>query len=327
MLMTNNAQVGMVSGGCLENDIWEHTKQVAEVGEARVITYDTTIDEDVQWGFGLGCNGVVQVLIEQLDRGLINPLTHLADCLRDRLPRVMATVFAVEGMVSNVKVAQRFILHPDYTITTDLTEQSLIEAISRDAKLVLQQTSPLTQSYHLATGRIQVLFEVLQPPPHLTLFGAGQDALPVLQLAKAIGWQVTVVDCRAREATIQRFSQADQVCLAHRNQLSEQITVHAQMIAVVMTHNYLDDFAILKVLLSSPVQYIGVLGPKHRTGRLLAELATEININSDRLYAPIGLDIGANTPQEIAIAIIAEIQAVLSNHGAGFLKQRAGSIH
>lgn len=328
MLMgVDGQQVGMVSGGCLEHDIWEHAQQVAQVGEPRVITYDTTIDEDIQWGFGLGCNGVVQVLIEQLDRGLINPLTPLADCLRDRLPRVLATVFAVEGKISHLKIGQRLLLQPDDTITTDITEESLHRAIATDAKLALQQASPLTQCYHIATGEIQVLFEVLQPPPHLTLFGAGQDALPVLQFAKAIGWQVTIVDCRAREATMQRFSQADQVCLVHRTQLSRQITVNAQMIAVVMTHNYLDDLAILRVLLSSPVRYIGVLGSKHRTQRLITELSTEMKIESDRLYAPVGLDIGANTPQEIAIAIIAEIQAVLSNHSAGFLKQRTGSIH
>jgi xanthine dehydrogenase accessory factor len=327
MLMTaDGQQLGMVSGGCLENDIWQHGQQVTQVGKPRVVTYDTTIDEDIQWGFGLGCNGVVQVLIEQLDRGLINPLIYLDNCWRDRLLRVLATVFAVEGTTS-IKLGQRLVLHPDDTITTDITEDLLQRAIATDAKLALQQTSAFSQSYQLPTGQIQVLFEVLQPPPHLTIFGAGHDALPVLQFAKAIGWEVTVVDCRAREATRQRFSQADQVYLVHRPHIFEQITINAQMMAVVMTHNYLDDLAILRVLLSSQVRYIGVLGPKHRTNRLIIELSTEIKIESDRLYAPVGLDIGANTPQEIAIAIIAEIQAVLSNHSAGFLKQRTGSIH
>lgn len=162
------------------------------------------------------------------------------------------------------------------------------------------------------------------------LFGAGQDAIPVAQFAKALGWQVTLVDCQARESTPVRFPMADQVILTRREIVHQQIQINANTIAVVMTHNYLDDAQLLKMLLSSSVRYIGMLGPKHRTERLLQTLQQDsINIDQaqTRLHAPVGLDLGSDTPEAIALSIIAEIQAVLAKRSGGFLRNRQGAIH
>ena len=150
-----------------------------------------------------------------------------------------------------------------------------------------------------------------------------------MQLAKTLGWDVTVIDCRASEATSERFAIADRVILTRREVLANQISLTENTIAVVMTHNYFDDLEALKLLLASPAHYIGLLGARSRTQRLL-QLLLESAIASDQLsrfHAPIGLDIGANTPTEIALAIITEIQMVLTGRSGQSLKNRKAPIH
>lgn len=148
----------------------------------------------------------------------------------------------------------------------------------------------------------------------------------MVELAKIIGWQVTVVDCRAQEKTYQRFPLADKIILIRRDIFSKQISVNENNIAVVMTHNYFDDLEIIKFLLPTKIPYLGVMGTKNRINKIIEELNPTEN-QLEKLYSPIGLDIGADTPAEIASAIISEIQAVLTQRNAGFLKHRSQPIH
>lgn len=330
MLSTASQIVGMISGGCLENDVFAHANQVIHSGQPRVVTYDTTADEDIVWGLGLGCNGVVQVLIERLDvESPLNPLTFLSHCFEHQQPGVLATVFSVTGS-AKVKVGERLVRHPDGTMTHNITEPNLTVNLLADVQAVLEQQHSLVKQYQWADGSAEVLVEWVCPPTSLLIFGSGQDAVPVAQLAKAVGWHVTIIDCRANEATPARFSMADQVILTRRDIVHERIPIDANTVAVVMTHNYLDDAELLKMLLPSSARYIGILGPKHRTERLLQTLQAEhvgIDQAQERLHAPIGLDIGAETPEAIALAIVAEIQAVLANRAGGSLKNRKGAIH
>lgn len=331
MLMTEADQiVGTISGGCLEKDVFEHTRFSMPDRQAIVVTYDTTADEDIVWGFGLGCNGVVQVLIECLSDRLLNPVAFIKQCFCNQQQGIIATVFGVEGKV-NIKVGARLILNLDGNVTTDIEESSLTVFLTKDAQIALQTQHSTVNKYQLLSGNVDVFIEVIQPPPRLIIFGAGYDAVPTAQFAKALGWHVTIVDFRASEVTKERFSMADEVILTRREILHKQITVDERTTAVVMTHNYLDDLEILKILMPSPVSYLGFLGAKHRTERLLQDLRAEgVDYTTEqlqRLYAPVGIDIGADTPEAIALSIIAEIQAVLSNRYGGFLKERALPIH
>ncbi|MBD2356624.1 XdhC family protein [Tolypothrix sp. FACHB-123] len=332
MLMTrSHTLIGTISAGCLENDVLEHTRVSMPDGKPIVVTYDSTADEDILWGFGLGCNGLVQVLIEPLDQNdLCNPLALIQECFAKQQPGAIATVFAVDGTV-NVKIGDRLIIKPNNNLITNITDSALESALIDDAQIALTNQKSTINKYQLSSGIVEVFIEIIQPPTHLIIFGAGQDALPVLQFAKALGWRVTIVDCRANEATKERFALADDVILSRREILQQQISVNEQTIAVVMTHNYLDDLAILKILLPSPIKYLGILGPKRRSEKLLAELSDEGQAYSaeqlDKLHSPIGLDIGADTPEAIALSIIAEIQAVLANRCGNFLKNRTLPIH
>ncbi|MEH1913229.1 XdhC family protein [Nostoc sp.] len=331
MLMTNTGRtIGTISAGCLEKDVFEHTQQRMSDGESIVVTYDSTASEDILWGFGLGCNGIVQVLIERLERkSTPNAIAFIQECFHKKHLGIIATVFAFEGAVK-VKLGSRLLLYPDGKIITDIKDANLIQSLLADSQAAFANQKSRVNNYQLPLGSAEVFIEVIQPPTPLVIFGAGYDAIPVAQFAQALGWDVTVVDCRANEATKARFPIACDVILTRR-EIVKQVFIDVNTVAVVMTHNYLDDLEILKTLLPSPARYIGVLGPKARTERLLEDLGSQGIIYTTeqltRLHGPIGIDIGADTPEEIAIAIIAEIQAVLTNRNGNFLRNRNQPIH
>ena len=288
MLLSREGRLaGSVSGGCLEGDILQKAWWRTENGAA-LVTYDSTdADEDVVWGFGLGCNGVVQVLLERVSPerpGLLNVLTAV---LRERVSQTIITVTASDDPAVPLGAAPTGWTPPE---------------------------------------GVTVFQETVQPPAPLVIFGAGQDALPLVRLAKEIGWHVTVADTRGTRARTERFPLADSVCLGWPDREIDERTA-----AVVMTHNYPDDRRVLQSLLLSPACYVGQLGPRVRTERLLAEMADDGLLITEemrrRLHAPIGLDLGADNPEEIALSIVSEIQAARAGRGGGFLRERRAPLH
>ena len=332
MLMTSQGKmVGSLSGGCLEGDVFEQAQAVMTSGKSIVVQYDTMSDEDIIWGLGLGCNGIVQILIERIEiESPFNPLAFLADFLHQRQAGVLATVFHVEGQVKT-EVATRLMLYPDGTLKSNIENADLVDQIRDDAWKSLDDSRSIVKTYPLPTGKAEVFIQVIQPPVPLMIFGAGHDAVPLVRLAQELGWYVTVVDSRQADATRERFPSADEVILTRPENISDCVRVDNRTVAVVMTHNYLHDLELLKTLLPSPVRYLGILGPKSRTEKLFQELQeqgiTPTENQRQRLYSPVGLDIGADTPEEIALSIVAEIQSVLANHSGGSLRNKLGPIH
>lgn len=331
MLVTQDGySVGTISGGCLEHDVIIRSQQVMATGNAAIVKYDSTSDEDIIWGLGLGCNGTVYILIECIElNGELNPLALIAHCLDQQQVGVLATVFANKGQAS--QIGNHLMLHPNHAVWSDIEDSDLRQAVLADVHLTYVNQQSTSKSYSIAGTVIEVFINVIQPPVPLVIFGAGHDVSPIVQLAKALGWHITVVDPRCSEAAPTRFQTADCVLPVRLEVMHEKVVLTDQTIALVMTHNYLYDSKLLQQLLPSPVRYVGVLGPKHRTDRLLQELRAEGTVYSEaqleRLYSPVGIDIGAETPEEIALAIVSEIQAVLANRSSGFLRNRQAPIH
>ena len=326
MLMTpDGLSIGAISGGCLESDVFEKAQTVIESGIPLVVKYDTTSEEDLIWGLGLGCEGIAYILIEALQGKESKEIALIKKCFNSRTYGAIATVINVEGE-THTKLAQRLLLSSD-SIINNLNNEELTAEVLRDAQIAIAEKKSCVKEYQLKTAKIEVFIEIIQPPLSLIIFGAGYDVLPLIRFAKELGWYVTVVDNRQREASKKRFQQADRIHLSSPQDILQHIELTERSVAVVMSHNYLDDLEMLKSLLPSSLKYLGILGPKKRTNRLLQELQEErINPTSD-IYSPVGLDIGADNAEEIALSIIAEIQTVIAQRQGGFLRDRTQPIH
>ena len=343
MLITESGQtVGAISGGCLERDTVERARQVMASGTARIVEYDTRGDADIVWGLGLGCNGVVRILLESLHEGSCGAraLPFIKDCLHARKSGVLATVISASPTANDEslafcldKIGARLMLdeHELHVCDQSGSSSALIARICKDARAALADERAVTRVYEADATRTEIFFDVVRRQRTLVIFGAEHDAAPLLQLARMLGWHVTVVDTRARPATTERFASADAVLLCRAEDAASRVPLAPDTAAVVMTHNYLDDVELLRALLPSPASYIGLLGPKQRTEKLLKDVGMadcgRASSQLARLHNPVGIDIGAETPAEIALAIIAEIKAVWAGRRAGLLRDRDAPIH
>ena len=340
MLITRDSRtVGTISGGCLERDVLENAIQVFENGAPLILTYDSTSEDDILWGTGLGCSGIVQVLLEKLPRseGLDYP-RFLGACTRGQQPGVLATVFERAG-ASPAESAQRLLLHQDLCAEDDIVDKDLRRQILQDARRELEKLKEVnttlargkTRHYKTDQGHSTVLLEPLLPPVPLVIFGAGHDTVPLVHLASELGWRTTVVDHRPAFARPERLPEADAVLLARPPEAFETLSFNGRSAVLVMTHNYMQDLEILEHLLTRKFHYLGLLGPLKRTRRLLDELKRQgiepTEDQSARLFTPVGLDIGAETAAEMALAIVAEVQAALTGRRGGQLRCHKGPIH
>jgi len=322
--------IGTVSGGCLEADVLEHAKKVLQTGRPTVITYDTTQNDDSVFGLGMGCRGVIRVLLEPAQNN--QSLEFLRNCIEQRIIGAMAILIdAPEDFPNAVgtKIFARSNGNGKPTLeANNFLADGLLPRVSVDLRGALTEQSSRARIYETDNGVFEFFLETVAPPVSLLLFGAGYDALPLVGFAGNLGWRVSVVDHRAGWATAERFPEADQVIVSRVGDLPETLFGDKNSVAVLMTHNYEHDREILPRLLNSSVRYIGVLGPKKRTERLLADIGGNFSESQlAKLYAPVGLDIGAEAPEQIALAITAEIQGVLENRPGGFLRERSGGIH
>ena len=319
LVLPDDRMIGLISGGCLEGDLLEHARSVRDSGKPRIVRYDMRPEDDIVWGLGLGCAGLVDVLLERVGAEAAGPLDLIAECLRERRPGVVATALGGEAALGT-----RWILHPDGRFSGPSDGAGRIERAAR-------QAAAEERDQVLAVEAGKTLIEVVRPAPRLLLFGAGPDAVPVLRIASELGWEVVVVDWRPAHARRESFREASAVVLCEAERVGEHVEVDATSVAVVMTHHYLHDRSLLRFLLPSPARFIGILGPRRRTEALLGELREEgLSLTGEqleRVHGPAGLDIGAESPEEIALALVAEIQAALAGRSGGWLCEREGPIH
>ncbi|HJW30794.1 MAG TPA: XdhC family protein, partial [Saprospiraceae bacterium] len=324
MLISDDGHwVGSISGGCLEGDALRKARKVMMDQMPMMVTYDTREKSNQNLGIGLGCNGVIDVLIEPIDPSSdSNPIQIIDRLTGHEEPIALATVF------SGSAVGQKIALKGNQVITQSVEDKKLSQNILIDLEHTIQSGKSEAKSYG---DGIEVFLEVIQPTISLLIFGGGFDARPVSEMAKTLGWNVSITDeCVAHIAPV-FFPNADQLTLCQRNFIDREFHITAYTACVLMSHNYEYDRDVLKKIIGTPTPYIGILGPRKRFDKMLDELSNEgIHFKIEdhqRIHSPIGLDIGAETPQEIALSIIGEINGKFSGRSGSFLKDRTGPIH
>lgn len=320
---------GFISAGCLEADLYERAKATLESGTPQLISYDTSSAEDIVWGLGLGCNGFLDILLERTDdESVQNKLIFIDRTLQNQETGILATI--MKSSTPLVKLGS-FLSLTGKEIQGDLRDSPLRTPIEHELRHQKANFKPYHKAFEVNDAEVEVLIEFLQPTIPLLVYGAGPDVLPLAALAKTLGWRVTVLDKRSSEELSNRFPIADQAIQLSNTTVPDNLLLTSRTVALIMTHNYLVDIEILKDLLPSPVQYIGLLGPKRRGEQILKALEEQGRFFSKKqlakLYFPVGLDIGSETSDEVALSIVSEIQAVTAGRSGGFLRDRNGPIH
>jgi xanthine dehydrogenase accessory factor len=284
--------IGNISGGCLEGDVARIGQEVMRDGTPRLANFDLTADDDAVWGYGLGCNGAIEVFVESADGAL-----ETAAALRTAQSTCLVTTLSGPSAGSHR-------LQADGAAAAALRSASP-QIVEEDGE--------------------RVLYEPIQPPMRLIVCGAGHDAIPLVRQAAELGWRVSVADVRRALLNHHRFPGAADFCDADPEAAASALEPDVRTAVVLMSHNYLRDIAYLGSFLGAAWGYLGVLGPRGRTEQMLGELGMSDAL--ERLHAPSGLDIGAEGPEEVARAIVAEILAVTRGRGGGPLRERSGPIH
>lgn len=291
LLLPSGTRVGSISGGCLDEDVLERAQRVLETGEAELAFYDTAEENDLLWGVGTGCEGTVQIFLERI----AGARPAWVDALRENQQQRRETVIEVNYASAGARGTRL----PD-SLGTSAT----------------------------VTG---IFREIIPASPALLICGAGDDAQPLVRMAKETGWHVTIADSRPAYVTAERFPEADRLLSGAIDELVGQLQIDARTFAVIMTHRFVDDSKFLRALLATELRYVGQLGARKRTERLLAKLEEDgialPPAKLAKLHAPVGLDLGGSSPETVALSILAEMHARLAGRSPGNLRDRNGPIH
>lgn len=322
MLVTGDGEItGAISGGCLEGDALRKAQFAMFQQKNKLEIYDTTDDEDNKLGVQLGCNGIVYILFEPVNtQDENNPVNFLKKIENERKNAVLVTSFNQDKNASQ-KGTCGYITEAESCFNNE--DKGLAEA----AITVLQQKTSIV----IDDKNDAVLYQFIPPSTQLVIVGAGNDAQPLTAMASLLGWNIIVIDGRPAYATQQRFPKANRISVTKPTAILSAVEVDEQTAIVLMTHNFNYDLAALQQLMTVNYSYVGMLGPKKKLNKMveaLRENGTEINDEKlEHLYAPVGLDIGAETSEEIALSIISEIKAVFAHRQGQMLKERTDSIH
>ena len=319
MIDETGAQACVISGGCLEAEVGELAQQVLASGEPVLKAFD--LDEEVAWGLGLGCGGSVDVYTEALDEGAA--FGRWLDAVRRDEAAALVTVLGTKARLFVGAQGERVGGLGDTALERalgDLAEEKMSERFPR----------PETRTFASSEGPLEVFLDLRVPAPRLFIFGAGHDAVPLSRYAQDLGFAVTVIDARPAFVTEARFPGAALI-RTHPAGFAEALRLDARSYVLVMNHHLERDRESLSFALSSPAPYVGVLGPRQRYERMLARLAEDGDLPDaqalSRVHSPVGVDVGAETPEEIAMSVLTELLALRRGYRAGFLREREGPIH
>lgn len=317
LILPDGKRIGTISGGCLEGDVARKAAWWTSSGPV-VRVYDTTSEDDVVWEFGLGCRGVIHVLLEPLSSPSVQQMLSFLDTHRRRREPVVAATL-IRDTDGGTTPGERLLYAPGQSFEGALSGTGWQGRVANAVRAAFVDRK--SRLLHLAGA--EFFLEWVGPPQSLVIFGAGHDAIPLAAMANTFGWRVTVADGRPAYAKPSRFPGSCVAVLPPSGDIGA-IDIDCDSAVVLMTHNYPLDRVLLPQILDRRPAYAGLLGPRHRAERLFADTGV---MPGPELHYPAGLDIGGDSPEAIALAIASEIQAVTSGRAGGFLKQRQEPIH
>jgi xanthine dehydrogenase accessory factor len=302
IITTEERFVGAVSGGCVETDVYEAAQQVRRNG-APLVRHYTHVEEPLI-EIGLNCDGAIDVLVERLDRDLLEQLTGTA--------RGVNVTLCTPNQPTALDV------HHTRVSSDGATPADLPESVIRDARAALHDGQPMTALY--PDGRI-ALFEPVLPPPLLLIFGGNQIAVPLVRLARLMGFRTIVTDARPAYATREKHPDADAVLAAWPQDVIMQVGTDDQTYVVSLNHEPRFEDALFRALAGSPIRYLGAIGQRQRHAERLDRAHAEgfDMAQLPEIHTPVGLDLGGMTAEEIALSIMAEIIAVKNQRAGGML--------
>jgi len=308
LLSPGKVGAGTISGGCLEGDLVQRAEWLTRSG-AVLQHYSTAFDDTAEIPYGLGCGGELDVLLERCD-------TAEFAALREALEQ------------SQGGRARRVITW----LPTEARPEMRRAVLAEDGDVIFVSASVSVDELARASGTSDpaaetVFVEDLTPPQRLVICGAGEDARPIALMSRLLGWTVTIADGRRLLARAERFPEADEVQLLER---PEELRIGCEDAVILMTHSYEQDRALLQAALPARPRYLGLLGARHRSSLLVSEVALELGWTLEEtcagLHAPVGLDLGGDGPEAIALAAVAEIQACLQGRLASSRQLSAADI-
>lgn len=322
MLVTEDGEItGAISGGCLEGDALRKARLAILQQQNRLMVYDTTDEDDLKFGVQLGCNGIVSILFEPIKQEeKSNPISMLRKAVFERKEGILITSFGEKADGHHAGTC-------GYMNANEMIRTEANEDLCQKAAALLQKRISLVRTY----SQLSVLYQLVTPSIRLVVAGAGNDAQPLVEMAAVLGWEIFIVDGRPTHATKHRFPKAEKIIVCRPHDVISNISIDTQTGFLLMTHNYNYDVGLLEQLLPTDCGYIGILGPKKKTQRMLDEIIEKGFRPGDdqlsKIHGPVGLDIGAEGAEEIALSILAEIKAFFAKRAGSPLKLRKGSIY
>lgn len=319
---------GAISGGCLEGDVAARAAEVCASGRAITLRYDLRDDLETIWGFGSACDGIAHILLEPL--GDARWLSDAANIRSARDGGALLTIAGAGTPLGTIALLRGTAQQGEWTMLGGHGTPCDLTRASRLAEIAQKTASAECERPSEQGDGDRYFIEPLMPAVSLFLVGAGRGAEAFARIATTLGWEVTVIDHRQALLDVLTLPEGVRVVCARADDGASLITHDARTAVALLTHIYDVDQAWLTALLPLPVGYLGVLGSRARAARLLESLAPIIDTSSPTsraLHAPIGLDLGGETPESIALAAVAEIEAVMHGRPGGFLRERESPIH
>ncbi|SFR64416.1 XdhC family protein [Halogeometricum limi] len=322
MLFTGDESVGHVTAGCLESEFERVASEVRTSGKPRVERYDLSADGDDVWGLGIGCNGVVDLLFEFVDESH-RPLVDAYESGDD------VGVVTVLDAADESAVGARAYYHPEREEFE--TDDSYPSETLRPLRDAVVESTRHGQSETFELGEATVFVDGVSAPPNLVVVGSGHDVDPVVELGAKAGFRVSVVAYRGASSITDRLPESVTVHTTSPGAVREAVDFDRETYVVVASHNFVDDRLTVETLVGTPVPYVGVMGPKKRYEQMLDALEDEgVRLEPserERLYTPVGLNLGGGSPYQIALSIVSEVLAVRNGREPGHLAERAEPIH